>query len=115
MAYKAICGEVIDDAVLDQELLHSTQFWKVRIGESFLFFPRMLKTAYVPLSEITRAFLRVETTISRVCCGPAEFHIYRVILCGAQGELAAIEVDSETKATRILAALGEKGIPLGKL
>ena len=114
MAYTNVTDTVIDDASLDKELLNSAQYWKVRIGETCLFYPKLFKTAYLPIAEITRAFLRIETTVSHVCCGPAEFSIFRVILCGAKGELAAIELDSRTKADRLLAALGERGVLLGK-
>lgn len=114
MAYKNMTQTIVDDALLDEELLKSAQYWKVRISEHYLFYPRMLKTGYVPLADLTRAFIRVETVVSRVCCGPAEFHVYKIILCSAQGEIAAIEVDSETKADRTLAAIAKCGIPTGK-
>ncbi len=115
MAYKNITDTIIEDSVLDRELLDSAQFWKVRIGDTCMFYPHLLKTAYIPLSDITRAFIRIESTVSHVCCGPAEFNIYRVIICGAKGELAAIEMDSQTKVDRLLTALSERGIPTGKI
>ena len=115
MAYRNMTAAVAADAVLDGEFAASERYWKLRIGKNYLFYPRLRHTGYVPFSEITRAFIRVETTLTRVCCGPAVFHTYRLILCKDGEEFAAIELDSEVKADRVLAAIGEKGVPTGTL
>lgn len=112
--YNAMTQTAAEDAALQEDYNAAELFWKVRLGAQNIYFPRRLKTVYLPLSALTRAFIRVEVTISRVCCGPAEFNRHFLILCGGDEELASIELDSQVKAERILAALGERGIPTGK-
>ena len=113
MAYKCFCGAAADEAVLEREYKTSEVYWKLRLSDNFLFYPRLTHTKYVALQDIKRAFIRVETTLTRVCCGPAAFNTYQLILCRDAEEFAAIELDSETKADRILAAIAQKGIPTG--
>lgn len=114
MKFKAVCDLALDEAVLEKDYEAAEVFWKVRLGSQCLYYMNLFKTAYVPLTEISRAFIRVETTVSRVCCGPAEFNSYYMILMHDGKEIASIELDSEVKADRLLAGLAARGIPTGK-
>lgn len=114
MKFKAVGDSTLDESVLESDYEAAEVFWKARLGKSCLYYLSLFKTAYLPLSEISRAFIRVETTVSRVCCGPAEFNSYYLILCRDGSELASVELDSEVKADRLLAAIAERGIPVGK-
>lgn len=114
MAFINVTDTVLEDAALQTDYDAAEALYKVRLGAQCVYFPKRLKSAYIPFSELSRAFLRIETTISRVCCGKAEFRTYRLILCGDGRELAAVELDSEEKGKRILAALHARGVPIGK-
>ena len=114
MKFKAAGNAVLDDSVLESDYEAAEVFWKVRLGNTCLYYLSLFKTAYLPLSEISRAFIRVETTVSRVCCGPAEFNSYYLILCHDGAEIASVELDSEVKADRLLAAIAARGIATGK-
>ncbi|MDD4076260.1 MAG: hypothetical protein PHC80_09195 [Eubacteriales bacterium] len=107
-------SKTIDDSALQADYAQVQPLFKVRLGNRCLYFPRLLKTAYVPYESISKAFMRIKTAVSRVCCGTAEFKDYSLILCEGDAEIAEIMLDSEEKGKRILSALDDRGVSVGK-
>lgn len=107
-------ANTMEEAALQADYEQAQTLFKVKLGKACLYFPRLLKTAYMPYESISRAFLRVKTAVSRVCCGTAEFKDYSLVLCEGEAEVVEITLDSEEKGSRILAALRERGVTIGK-
>ncbi len=114
MTFVHASSQSIDETALQSDYAQAQTLFKVRLGDSCLYFPRVLKTGYVPYESISKAFMRVKTAISRVCCGTAEFKDYSLILCEGDAEIAEISLDSEEKGKRILSALADHGVAIGK-
>ena len=74
-------------------------FERLRVGELGVYFRDGLKTRFIPYAYIDRAFIRVQETRSRMCCGQKEFadHI---------SEKEALMDDA-------LAAIGAHGVATG--
>ena len=114
MTFCNASAEVLDESVLLADHAQAEVFWKVRLGRSCMYYTQPLKTYYVPYTALKTVFMRVKSTLSRVCCGTAEIKEYALILCGDDAELATVSLDSEEKCRRILAALTARGVPTGK-
>ena len=65
-----------DDSALSQEYARAEEFAPAKIGETQFFFKAGRKIYYLPLTEITRCFRRVELVNARMgCCNQGPFRL----------------------------------------
>ena len=95
-----------EKAVLEQEYAAAADFTPARVGSERFFFKVGRKVYYLPLTEITRCFRRVELVSARVgCCGQS-LPMENVVICGeGEQELAQIHLGSERMGKALLSAL----------
>jgi len=88
-------------------------FERLRVGELGVFFRDGLKTRFIPYSEMERAFIRVQETRSRMCCGQANFNYFRVVFVHDGKEFVDYMSEKETLMDEALAAIAAHGVPTG--
>ena len=86
---------------------------RLRVGELGVYFRDGLKTRYIPYGDMERAFIRVQDTRGRMCCGQASFPYYRVVFVHGGKEIADYMSEKETLMDDALAAIGAHGVPTG--
>ena len=88
-------------------------FERLRVGELGVYFRDGLKTRYIPYDEMDRAFIRVQETRSRMCCGQANFNYFRVVFVRDGKEFADYMSEKEALMDSALAAIGAHGVATG--
>ena len=88
-------------------------FEKLRVGELGVFFRDGLKIRYIPYDYIDRAFIRVQETRSRMCCGQANFNYFRVVCVHGGKEFAEYLSENENAMDEALAEIAAHGIATG--
>ena len=88
-------------------------FEKLRVGELGVFFRDGLKIRYIPYDYIDRAFIRVQETRSRMCCGQANFNYFRVVFVHGGKEFAEYLSENENAMDEALAEIAAHGIVTG--
>ena len=107
-------GSAADASALSQEYAEAEEFAPARIGETQFFFKAGRKIYYLPLTEITRCFRRVELVNARMGCCNQGLPMESIVVCGAEEqELAQIRFGSERMSKALLAAL-EQACPQAK-
>ena len=81
---------------------------KVRLGQEQLYFTKFSGTAYLPYSEIVRAYLRQEEVTAKMCCGRANFDRFFVMAQGQDGTLHKLEVPTRQAADQALAHIAAR-------
>ena len=93
-------------SALSQEYAEAEDFAPAKLGAAHFFFKVGRKVYYLPLSEITRCFRRVELVNARMGCCNQGLPMESVIVCGeGERELAQIRVATERMSKALLAAL----------
>ena len=108
-------SEAIEKSAVEQEYEQAEEFAPAKIGETQFFFKAGRKIYYLPLTEITRCFRRVELVNARMGCCNQGLPMESVVVCGAEEqELAQIRVATERMSKALLAAL-KKACPEAKI
>ena len=103
-----------DASALSQEYARAEEFAPAKIGETQFFFKAGRKIYYLPLTEITRCFRRVELVNARMGCCNQGLPMENIVVCGAEEqELVQIRFGSERMSKALLAAL-EQACPHAK-
>ena len=103
-----------DESLLSQEYAQAEEFAPAKLGATQFFFKAGRKVYYLPLSEITRCFRRVELVNARMGCCNQGLPMESIVVCGAEEqELAQIRFGSERMSKALLSAL-EKVCPQTK-
>lgn len=95
------CAEV-EKSILDADHSDARQIGNVHLGKLYFFFRVRTRLYYLPYSQITRCFRRVELVAARMCCGKGNFEIENIVICGENDEeIAQIQLPG-AKAGKIL-------------
>ena len=102
MKYHALnCAEA-EKGVLDADHSAARQIGNIHLGKLYFYFRVRTRLYYLPYSQITRCFRRVELVPAKMCCGKGDFEIENVVICGENDEeLAQIQLPG-AKAGKIL-------------
>lgn len=102
MKYYALnCAEA-EKSVLDADHSGARQIGNVHLGKLYFYFRVRTRLYYLPYSQITRCFRRVELVSARMCCGKGNFEIENIVICGENDEeIAQIQLPG-AKAGKIL-------------
>ncbi|MBQ8151255.1 MAG: hypothetical protein IJ070_00635 [Firmicutes bacterium] len=115
MADKKFAG--VNGAVESQEVNadyeNAAVFDKLRVGKLGVYFRDGLRTKYIPFDYIDRAFIRVQETKSRMCCGQANWNYFRVVFVHGGKEFADYMSEKEKAMDDALAAIAECGVTTG--
>ena len=103
----------VDTPAVQADYEAAQVFERLRVGETGVFFRDGLKTRYIPYDEMDRAFIRVQETRSRMCCGQANFNYFRVVFTHDGKEIADYMSEKETLMDDALAAIAAHGVPTG--
>ena len=107
-------SDAADESSLSQEYAQAEEFAPAKLGATCFFFKAGRKIYYLPLSEITRCFRRVELVNARMGCCNQGLPMESIVVCGAEEqELAQIRFGSERMSKALLSAL-EKVCPQAK-
>ena len=107
-------GSAADASALSQEYAEAEEFAPAKIGETQFFFKAGRKIYYLPLTEITRCFRRVELVNARMGCCNQGLPMESIVVGGAEEqELVQIRFGSERMSKALLAAL-EQACPQAK-
>ena len=90
-----------------------TVFDKLRVGELGVYFRDALKTKFIPYDYIDRAFIRVQETRGRMCCGQANWYYYRIVFVHGGREFADYMSEKEKEMDDALAAIAAHGVTTG--
>lgn len=102
MKYHALnCAEV-DKTVLDSDHAGAREIGNVHLGELYFYFRVRSRLYYLPYTQITRCFRRVELVQARMCCGKGNLEVENIVICGENDEeIAQIQLPG-AKAGKIL-------------
>ena len=103
----------VESAELNADCDKAAVFDKLRVGEKGVYFRDGLRMRYLPYDYIDRAFIRVQETRSRMCCGQANFNYFRVVFVHAGKEFADYMSEKEKEMDDALAAIAAHGVPTG--
>ncbi len=110
--YAGVNGTVCSDEV-NTDFETAQVFEKLRVGELGIFFRDGLKTRFIPYEYISRAFIRVQETRSRMCCGQANFNYFRLVFVHEGKEFADYMSEKEKEMDDALAAIASHGVTTG--
>ena len=115
MAEKRFAGinGTLESAELSADYDSAAVFEKLRVGEKGVYFRDGLRTRYLPYDSIDRAFIRVQETRSRMCCGQANFNYFRIVFVHDGKEFADYLSEKEKETDDALAAIAAHGVPTG--
>ena len=115
MAEKKFTGirGAVGSPELSADFESAAVFEKLRVGEKGVYFREGLKQRYIPYEYIDRAFIRVQETRSRMCCGQANFNYFRVVFVHGGKEFADYLSEKEKEMDDALAAIAAHGVATG--
>ena len=115
MADKKFAGisGAVDSPEVNRDFEEAQVFGKLRVGDLGVYFRDGLKTRFIPYNYIDRAFIRVQETRSRMCCGQANFNYYRVVFVHDGKEFADYLSEKEKETDDALAAIAAHGVTTG--
>ena len=115
MAEKKFAGinGTVDSPEVNSDFEAAKVYEKLRVGELGVYFRDGLKTRFIPFDYIDRAFIRVQETRSRMCCGQANFNYFRVVFVHDGKEFADYMSENEKKTDEALAEIAAHGVTTG--
>lgn len=103
----------VDSPEINRDYETAKEFEKLRVGELGVYFRDGLKIRYIPFDYMDRAFIRVQETRSRMCCGQANFNYFRVVFVHDGKEFANYMSEKEKETDDALAAIAAHGVTTG--
>ena len=85
------------DAELDGEFEQAASFEHVKLGDHSIFWRKGFCWYVVAIECVARAFRRIEEIKTKVCCGPANFDIEKLMLVLKDGEVLEIRIGDGAK------------------
>ena len=115
MADKKFAGVngAVDAPEINADYESAKVFDKLRVGELGVFFRDGLKLKYIPYNAIDRAFIRVQETRGRMCCGQANWYYYRMVFVRNGKEFADYMSEKEKEMDDALAEIAAHGVATG--
>ena len=115
MAEKRFVGTngSVDAPEISTDYENAQVFERLRVGELGVYFRDGFKIRYIPYEYMERAFIRVQETRSRMCCGQANFNYFRIVFVHDGKEFADYISEKEALMDDALAAIGAHGVTTG--
>lgn len=115
MAEKKFAGVSgsVETAEVNADYESAKRFDKLRVGTMGVYFRDGLKTRYIPFDYIDRAFIRVQETRGRMCCGQANWYYYRLVFVHDGREFADYMSEKEKEMDEALAEIAAYGVTTG--
>ena len=110
MKYHQVTQTALSDEALKEAYANAHVIGSLRIGDAALFFRAGMKTYYIPYSDVTRCFRRVQLVPARMCCGRGDLAVENLVICSGETELAQIALPGEKAGKAALEEL-KKRIP----
>ena len=108
MRFFPLVKEAEDVKVLQAEYKAGRAVGKVQLGETYFYFKDGLKTYYIAYEEIQRVFRRVMLVQTKMCCGKGNLEVENLVICGADGELAQIQLPGARAGKVLLEEIAKK-------
>lgn len=89
------------DEALQNDYAAGRAIGNVQLGETYLFFKEKRKIYYISYGDVTRVFRRVMMVQTKMCCGKGNLEVENLVICGAEGELAQVQLPG-ARAGKIL-------------
>ncbi len=106
-------GGTVDTPEVNTDYDNAKVFDKLRIGSLGVYFRDGLRVKYIPYSEMDRAFIRVQQTQARMCCGQANLDYFRMVFVHDGKEFADILSEKESIMDAALAEIASHGVTTG--
>lgn len=115
MADKKFAGAngAVDSPEVNADYEGAKVFDKLRVGELGVFFRDGLKLKFIPYDAMDRAFIRVQETRGRMCCGQANWYYYRMVFVRKGREFADYMSEKEKEMDDALAEIAAHGVATG--
>ena len=115
MAEKKFAGVngTVDTPEVGADFENARVFEKLHVGELGVYFREGLRMRFIPFDYIDRAFIRVQETRGRMCCGQANWYYYRVVFVHDGKEFADYMSEKEKEMDDAAAAIGAHGVTTG--
>ena len=115
MAEKKFAGVngAIEAPEYDADFETAKVFDKLRVGKLGVYFRDGFRTKYIPYDYIDRAFIRVQETRGRMCCGQANWYYYRLVFVHDGKEFADYMSEKEKEMDEAIAEIGAHGVTTG--
>jgi len=107
MKFYPIATSNTNDAAMQAEYAAARVIGNVRLGTEMLYFKNKRKVYYVPYTDITRCFRRVQLVQTKMCCGKGNLEVENLVICGEGGELAQIQMPGERAGKIVLEEIGK--------
>ena len=115
MAEKRFAGAdgMIETPEVSKDYENAAVFEKLRVGELGVYFRDGLRTRFIAYNRMDRAFIRIQETHSRMCCGQANFNYFRVVFVVDGKEYANYMSEKEKLMDDALEAITAHGVATG--
>ena len=115
MAEKKFAGVngSVDSPEVSADFEAAKVFDKRRVGELGAYFRDGFKTKYIPYEYMDRAFIRIQETRGRMCCGQANFNYFRIVFVHDGKEFADYMSEKEKEMDDALAEIAAHGVATG--
>ena len=115
MAEKKFAGVngSVDTPEVNADYEAAKVFDKIRVGELGVYFRDGFRVKFIPYDYMDRAFIRVQETRGRMCCGQANFYYYRIVFVHDGKEFADTISEKEKETDDALAEIAAHGVTTG--
>lgn len=100
-------GQAVRDDAVSAEYRQSRAVGNVRAGAKHLFFRAGLRLYAVAWPEIARCYRRVMRVPMKMCCGSGSLDVEYLVVEGASGELASIQLPGSRAARALMELIRE--------
>ena len=115
MAEKKFAGVngSVDTPEVNADYEAAKVFDRLRVGELGVYFRDGFRVKFIPYDYLDRAFIRVQETRGRMCCGQANFYYYRIVFVHDGKEFADCMSEKEKETDDALAEIAAHGVATG--
>lgn len=108
MKFYPLTAPAQDADVVSSEYRSAREIGVIRLGERHLYFRKSRKVYYIPYQDIRRCFRRVMAVPMQLCCGKGNLEVENLVIWGAEGELAQIQLPGARAAKILMEELKER-------
>ena len=80
------------NTALDVEYKEAEPFGNIKLGKTHIFCKKLIKTMYVDIASVTRAYRRIEEAKGRTGCCSNDFSIHFLMLETGNGETLKLKI-----------------------
>lgn len=104
---------LVDTPELNIDYENAKVFDKLRVGSLGVYFRDGFRIKHIPYDYIDRAFIRVQQTQARMCCGQANFDYFRMVFVHDRKEFTDVLSEKEQAMDDALSEIASHGVPTG--